>query len=129
MAENAPKAPFEIPGEMRDLAHRSLEQAKRAVDTFVTAAEKAASTTEQSVSNVQSSAMDMAQKSVGFAAQNMTASIEMMQRLVQAKGFEEVMRIQGEFVQSQMRVFQDQARSLGGHMQEAAEKMRGKIAK
>ncbi len=117
---STPKIPFEVPNEMRDFAAKSLEQAKKAVDSFMGAAEKAASTAEQSAHTVQAGAKDVAQKSMGFAAQNVAASFAMMEQFIHAKGMEDILRIQGEFMQNQMKAMQEHAKTIGGTIQSTA---------
>ncbi len=120
MADGNSKIPFEVPTEMRDFAAKSLEQAKRAVDGIMGAAEKAASTAEQSAHSVQAGAKDLAQQSMSFTAQSVAATFAMMEQFIHAKGMEEVFRIQGEFVQGQVKALQDHAKSLGATIQSTA---------
>ena len=55
MATN-PTQNYEIPPEMRDFAEKSVEQARKAIDGFMTAAQKTADTFEGSANTVQASA-------------------------------------------------------------------------
>jgi phasin len=104
---------FEIPREMRTLAEQSVEQARKAFDGFMTAAQKAASSIEGQASAAQSGAKDVREKAMAFAEKNVAASFEFAQRLVRAKDFEEVTRLQTEFVQRQMQMMAEQAQQLG----------------
>jgi phasin len=104
---------YEIPHEMRALAERSVEQARKAFDGFMTAAQKAASGMEGQASAVQASAVDVRQKAMTFAEANVASSFEFAQKLVRAKDLEEVTRLQGEFVQRQMRALAEQSQELG----------------
>ncbi len=47
------------------------------------------------------------------ATQNITATLTFVQRLSQAKGFEQVVKIQTEFMETQMNSFNEQAKILG----------------
>lgn len=54
------------------------------------------------------------------ATQNVTATFAFMHKLSQAKNFQEVVRIQTEFMQAQMNSFNDQAKILGEIYSKAA---------
>ncbi len=117
MSSENPRIPFEVPNEVRDFADKSLEQARRAMDAFMGAAQKASSTLEQSTHAMQASAREVTEKSVGFVEQNLSATLAMMQQLVHAKGMEEILKIQAEFMHNQMRSVQEQASALGSAIQ------------
>ena len=104
---------FEIPRDMRTFAEQSVEQARKAFDGFMTAAQKAASSLEGQASAAQTGAKDMRQKAMAFAEQNVATSFEFAQRLVHAKDIEELTRLQTEFVQHQMAALAEQAQELG----------------
>ena len=55
------------------------------------------------------------------ATQNVTATLAFMHKLSQAKGFQEVVRIQTEFMQAQMNSFNQQSKILGEIYGKAAE--------
>jgi hypothetical protein len=48
-----------------------------------------------------------------YATQNITAIFAFVQKLSQAKNFEEVVKIQTEFMEAQMNSFNEQAKILG----------------
>jgi phasin len=104
---------FEVPREMRSLAEQSVEQARQAFDTFISAAQKAASNIEGQASAAQAGAKDVRQKAMAFAEQNVATSFEFAQKLVRAKDVEELTRLQTEFVQRQMQALSEQAQELG----------------
>ncbi len=86
------KAPkFEVPEEMRDFANKSVEQAKRAFDSFMGATQEAAANLKGSAETMQRNAADATHQVVGYAEQNVKAAFEHAQALVKAKGFDEVM--------------------------------------
>lgn len=129
MAGDREKMPFEVPPEMRDFAGKSLDQARKAVDTFISAAEKAASGAEQSADAVRSGARDMARHTASCASQNLSATFAMMEQLLQARGMDEVMRIQAEFMRTQMQAFQQQAKGYGEALQKAGGQAKSAAAK
>ncbi len=104
---------FEIPREMRTLAEQSVEQARKAFDGFITAAQKTASSIEGQASVAQASAKDIRQKAMTFAEKNVATSFEFAQKLVRAKDLEEMTRLQTEFMQHQMQTLAEQAQELG----------------
>ena len=63
---------------------------------------------------------DLAEKMTTYTAQNISASTDCMHKLSQAKDFQDVFRIQTEFMQKQMSTFAEQARSLGEAYNKAA---------
>ena len=117
---NDPMWNFDVPTQMRQFAEQSVEQAKKAVDGFLTAAHKTATTLETQASTAQSSAKDVSQKVMGFAEQNINSSFEFAQKLVRAKDVQEVMALQQEFLKSQMQAMQAQAKDLGAVATKAA---------
>jgi len=113
MAKQATTGQFEIPRDMRTFAEQSVEQARRAFDSFMTAAQRTASNIEGQTSAVQTSAKDIRQRAMTFAEKNVATSFEFAQKLLQAKDIEEVTRLQTEFVQRQMQTLTEQAQELG----------------
>lgn len=113
---------FEIPSEMRNLADKSVEQAKTAFDTFMTAAQRTVSAWEGQVSTVQDGAKDVTGKALTFAEENVTASFDYAQKLVRARDVEEVVRLHAEYLQKQMQALQRQAQDLGERAARSAEK-------
>jgi phasin len=117
---NDPMWNFDVPTQMRQFAEQSVEQAKKAMDGFLSAAHKTATTLESQASTAQSSARDVGQKVMGFAEQNIANSFEFAQKLVRAKDVQEVMALQQEFLKSQMQAMQTQAKDLGSAATKAA---------
>jgi phasin len=111
---------FDVPTQMRQFAEQSVEQARKAVDGFMSAAQKAVSTAEAQAATAQSSAKDVGQKAMGFAEQNIANSFEFAQRLVRAKDIQEVMTLQQEYLQAQMKAMSEQAKDLGSAATKAA---------
>jgi phasin len=119
MADPFKTPQFEVPAEMRDLASKSVEQAKRAFDSFMGATQQAAGNMQGSTHSLQENASKAAKQVVGYAEQNVKAALDHAHALVQAKGFDDVMKLQGEFMRSQMAAMQDQMKSMGKAAEEA----------
>ena len=118
MAANQPQG-YEIPPEMRDFAEKSVEQARKAIDGFMSAAQNTADTLEGSATTVQASAKDAARKTFSYTEQNLTAAFDLAQRMVRAKDMQEAMQIQAEFVRSQFEAMQSQMKEFGSMAQSA----------
>ena len=111
---------LEVPTQMRQFAEQSVEQARKAVDGFLTAAHKTAVTVENQASTAQSGAKDMRDKVMTLAEQNINNSFEFAQKLVRAKDIQEVMALQQEFLKQQMQAMQSQAKDIGAAATKAA---------
>ena len=81
---------FEVPPEMRAFAEKSVEQARQAVDGFISAAHQAMS-------------------AFAFA-----------QDLVQARDLQEVLRLQADYIRQQMQALHEQAQELAESTSKAA---------
>ncbi len=87
--ERIPK--FEIPAEMRQMAEQSVEQARKAFDGFIAAAQQAVSTLEGQAAVAQAGARDVGKKAMTFAEQNVANSFEFAHKLVRAKDVQEIL--------------------------------------
>ena len=116
---NTPTPNYEIPAEMRDFAEKSVEQARKAVDSFLSAARRTADTLEGSANTVQTSAKDMTRRTLGYAEQNLSAAFDHAQRLVRARDVQEAVQLQSEFVRSQFAALQAQMKEFGSIAQSA----------
>jgi phasin len=110
---------YEIPAEMRDFAEKSVEQARKAIDGFMGAAQKTVDTLEGSANTVQASATDVTRKTFTYAEQNIAAAFDLAQKMVRAKDMQEAMQYQAEYVRSQFEAMQAQMKDLGSMAQSA----------
>jgi len=108
-----PMANFEIPTEMRNLAEQSVEQAKKAFDDFITAAQKAVTAVEGQTAGAKASTKNIGEKAMAFAEKNVATSFDFAQKVVRAKDIQELTQLQTDFVKTQMPAFVEQARALG----------------
>jgi phasin len=104
---------YEVPSEMRDFAEKSVEQARKAFEGFVGAAQKAAGAMDAAPFPVPAPMKDLGTKAMGFAETNVKAAFDLAQKLVQARDMQEVLALQSEYVRAQMSAIQEQARELG----------------
>lgn len=112
---NHPNQPFDftVPPEMRALAEKSVEQARKAFDGFVSAAERATCEFEERAQVSRAGAHDVAHKAMSYAEQNVASSFDLAQKLVGAKDINEVVKLHADYVRRQMEVLSEQARELG----------------
>lgn len=112
MAEQG-KPDLHIPPEMRAMAEQSVEQAKKAFDSVMTAAKGAVSGMEERAAAAQAGAKDMHRKAVAFAEHNVDASFEFARKMVAAKSAEEMVTLHADYVKSQMQALGEQVREIG----------------
>jgi phasin len=110
---------FEVPNEMRDFAEKSVDQARRAFDGFMGAAQRTVDTMENAGNTVQANAKDATRRTLSYAEQNVAAAFDLAQRLVRAKDVQEAMQIQAEFMRSQFSAMQSQVKEFGAAAQGA----------
>jgi phasin len=104
---------FEIPEQMRDMAEKSVGEARQAFERFLDAAQKAATQAEGSSRSLGEGAADLSRQSLLFLEDNIAASFDLAQRLVQARTLEEMAALQQEFLQRQMTAAAEQGKVLG----------------
>jgi len=111
---------FEIPNEMRAFAEKSVDQARKAFDSFMSAAHGTAAALEGQAKAVRKGSEDVRQRAMAFAEQNVTSSFDFAHRLVRAKDLQEVIALQTDYVQAQIKTLTEQAKELGEAAQHAA---------
>jgi phasin len=104
---------FEIPEQMRQAAEQTVGQARKAVEQFLDATQKAVAGAEGPARTMGAGAADLSRQSLAFVEQNIAASFELAQRLVQARTIEEVAALQQEFLRRQLSAASEQGKALG----------------
>jgi phasin len=120
MSEEEGRDRFEIPKEMRSMAEASFDQARKAFEKFLSNAQTTAGSIEERGETVRAGAKEISTKAMSYAEKNVQASLDYAQALLQAKGLSEVMRLHGEYVQTQMRSLAEQASEMGQIVSRAA---------
>lgn len=110
---------FEIPGATRDLAEKSIGQARQAFDSFISTARRTAETAQTSAELARTTTQDARANSLQAAEQNVHATLDFAQKLIQAKSLQEAMQLQAEFTRSQLAAAQAQAKEFGSIAQGA----------
>ncbi len=104
---------FEIPEQMREVADKSVTQARLAFEQFLDATQRALANAESSARTASEGAADISRQSLAFVEDNIAASFDLAQRLVQARTVQEIAALQQEFVRRQMKVLTEQGQQLG----------------
>jgi phasin len=104
---------FEIPKDMRSMADAGFEQARKAFERFLSNAQATAGSLEERGETVRAGAKDITARAMTYAEKNVQASLDYAQSLLHAKDLPEVMRLHGNYVQSQMRSLAEQAGEMG----------------
>jgi phasin len=113
---------FEIPSTVREIAGRSVEQAKDAYGRFVDAAKQAQDMVAKSTDVMTTGAKEMNEKVFSFTETNARAAFEVASRLAQARDVKEVLEIQTQFARSQMEAYAQQAQELARIVAASAQK-------
>ena len=107
------KIPYEIPTEIRDMTSKSVEDARKAFESFIAAAHKAAEQAEGTASALQSSAKEASTKALSFTELNVKAVFDHAQKLIQAKNPQEILAHQSEYVKKQLAAMEEHAKEIG----------------
>jgi phasin len=102
------KMKMEVPAQVREFAETSVEQAEKAISSFMESASK-------SVAMVPGPMTDVAKQALAITEANLKASFDHARKLMKAKDIDEVMTLQSEFMQKQFdNVTQQYQRMTGG---------------
>ena len=110
---------LEVPAEVRDFAEKTVDQARKAFDSFLAAAQKASAQSEAAAESVSSNAKDLSAKAISFAESNVKAAFDLADKLVKAKDPKEILAIQSDFLKAQVASVQEQAKALGEAVKKA----------
>ena len=113
---------FEIPASVRDIASKSVDQAREAYNRFIEAARQAHDVVMKSSDVITSGAREINEKAVKYTEANLQANFELAQRLVRAKDIKEALDIQSQFARQQMETFAHQAQELSRLVAQSAQK-------
>src|ERR1700690_4541885 len=74
---------FEIPNELRDFAERSVEQARKAFEGFVSVAQKTIGAADDATETAQKNAKSVGAQALSYTEQNINAALDLAHKLVQ----------------------------------------------
>jgi len=100
------KKPFEMPDDVRGMMTQSLEQARGAFDQYL-------DLVDRSMSALPWGETDVTKLMRSCAEQNVASAFAFADKMIHAKDFLELVRIQTEFMQTQMARLGEQATSIG----------------
>ncbi|MGH6724940.1 MAG: phasin family protein [Pseudolabrys sp.] len=103
---------FEIPSEMRAFAEKSVEQAKQAFNSFISAAQHAVNTAETQATNARNGAKEVGEMAIGFTQRNVASSFDFAEKLVRAKDPQEFATLHSDYVKAQIAALTEQAKEL-----------------
>lgn len=103
---------FEIPAEMRAFAEKSVEQAKEAFNTFISAAQHSVTAAENQALSARSGVRDVGEMAIDFTKRNISSSFEFAERLMHAKDAQELVALHTDYVKNQLATLTDQAKEL-----------------
>ena len=95
----------ELSAEAKQAVAQTTQQALGAVDTYFDFLKK-------TISSYPLGGTDLGEKLKSYTEKNIAAAHDYVHKLSQAKDFQDVVRIQTEFMQNQFDVFGEQAKSL-----------------
>jgi phasin len=113
---------FEIPASVRDLASKSVEQAREGYNRFIEAARQAHEMVSKSTDSFTAGAREINEKAVRYTEANLQANFELAQRLVLAKDLKEALDIQNQFARQQMEAYAQQAQEISRLVAQSAQK-------
>ncbi len=113
---------FEIPASVRDLASKSVDQAREAYNRFIEAARQAHDVVVKSSDVITTGAREINEKAVKYTEANLQANFDLAHRLVHAKDIKEALDIQSQFARQQMETFAHQAQELSRLVAQSTQK-------
>jgi phasin len=100
-----PKVTMEVPPQVREFAKKSVDQAEKAISSFIESASKSAA-------GMPAPMDDVAKQALAITEANLKASFDHARKLMQAKDINEIMQIQSEFLRNQFGVATDQFKQM-----------------
>ena len=107
------KMKMQVPAQVREFAENSVDQAEKAISSFMESASK-------SVAMVPGPMTDVAKQTLAITEANLKASFEHARNLMKAKDIDEVMKLQSEFMRKQFGTVTEQFQRMTGGTASAA---------
>lgn len=102
----------EMPEPMRQVFKSSIEQARKAFETFIAASQQTMSNVDTSAAPASQSMKMLNQKIAEFTKSNAEANFELATKLADAKDMKDVIELQNQHVRQQMDTFAQQLEEL-----------------
>lgn len=107
------KTGFEIPDQMREMADKSVDQARKAFDEYMNATRKAVGSVETTASTVKAGADDLSRTALEYTEEHISAAFDLAQKMVRASTPQEMVQLQSDYLRKQMEALGEQVRDLG----------------
>ena len=104
-----PKMTMEVPPQVREFAEKSVDQAEKAISSFIESATK-------SIATVPGPMTEVSKQVLAITEAGLKAQFEQARKLMQAKSINEVMLLQSEFMGNQFGVVTDQFNKMTSSM-------------
>jgi phasin len=111
---------FEIPEQFRKAAEDSVRQARDAFGQVFDATQKAMSGLGSFAGPLGEGAGDLQRQTLAYIEENVAASFDLAQRLVQARTPEEIVALQQEYLRRQMTALTEQGQALAAMVSRTA---------
>jgi len=102
----------EMPEPMRQVMKSSIEQARKAFETFIAASQQAVANMDTSAAPASHSMKMLNEKIAEFTKANAEANFDLAVRLADAKEVKDVIELQNQHVRQQMETFAQQLEEL-----------------
>jgi len=120
MAEN----PFEIPQQMRDLAEQNIKQAHAAYEQLTDFVTKAVGTWMGAIPSPMAAGFkDFQDRAAEIAKKNADSTFALVEKIAKAQNIQEVLTLQTQFAQDQMKAFTTQTQELHKLIGETVQKV------
>lgn len=117
---NATKGAAEAPAPVRELAEKSVAQAKEGYARWKSASEETSDAFEDAVATATKGYKELGRKSVDVARSNLNAHFDFLQALIGAKSLTQAIELQSSYTKQQFDVVGGQVKELSGLAQKAA---------
>jgi phasin len=111
-------SPFEVPNELRDFAERSVDQARKAFEGFLTVAQRTTGAVGEAAQAPQG-AKSVSAHVLSYTERNVNAAFDLAEKLVKAKDPQEAFALQSEYLRTQLAALQEQAKELASVVQKS----------
>jgi hypothetical protein len=120
MAEN----PFEIPQQMRDLAEQNIKQAHAAYEQLTDFVTKAVGAWMGAIPSPMAAGFkDFQDRAAEIAKKNADSTFALVEKIAKAQNIQEVLTLQTQFAQDQMKAFTTQTQELHKLIGETVQKV------
>jgi hypothetical protein len=121
MADN----PFEIPRQMRDLAEQNIKQAHAAYEQLIDFMTKAVDAWMGAMpsNGLATGFKDVQGRAAEIAKKNADSGFALVEKIAKAQNFQEIVTLQTQFAQDQMKAFTTQTQELYKLIGEAFQKL------